>query len=129
MFAATSSYLKEEFEDESDLWKNSPFEWILKLPPRKKGKLGGKLIASWLASNDLHIDTSKDTSETILINGHKIATKFSTLWTNRFYKFQQIRSTGYDYVICLGMSPFEAHCWFFDRKYALETRDKTASRW
>lgn len=124
MFVTTSSYLREELEDSSDLWENSPFEWVIKLPPRKKGKLGGKLVASWLASKDLRIDTSKDSSETILINGHKIAIKFSTLWSTGTYKFQQIRNTGYEYVLCLGISPYDVHCWFFDKKYALEHATK-----
>lgn len=125
MFVATSSALREELEDETNkLWENSPFEWAIKLPPRKKGKLGGKLIASWLASKDLKIDTSKDASETITINGYKVAVKFSTLWTNEIYKFQQIRSTGYDIVLCLGISPFDVHCWVFEKKYALEHATK-----
>ena len=124
MLVATSTYLKEELEDSSDLWKNSPLEWILKLPPRKKGKLGRKMVTSWLASKDLIIDTARDASETILINGHKIAIKFSTLWTTGDYKFQQIRSTGYEYVLCFGLSPFEAHCWFFERKYVISNAKK-----
>ncbi len=124
MFATISSYLKEDLEGTNDLWINSPFEWVIKLPPRKKGKLGGKLVASWLASKDLQIDTSKDASETITINGRKIAIKFSTLWTNGIYKFQQIRNTGYEYVLCLGISPFDVHCWVFDKKYALEHATK-----
>lgn len=119
MFATTSSYLKQELEETSDLWNNSPFEWVIKLPPRKKGKLGGKLVASWLASKDLKIDTTKNASETILVNKHKIAIKFSSLWAGGFYKFQQIRNTGYDIVLCLGISPFQIHCWVFDKKYAL----------
>ena len=96
--------LDKKLEDDIDLWKNSPFEWILKLPPSRKGKLGGDLIASWLASKGLHIDTTKDSTKTIVINGHKISLKFSTLWANGIYKFQQIRSSGYEFVICFGMA-------------------------
>ena len=125
MFATTSSYLKEDIEGSSDLWVNSPFEWVVNLPPRKKGKLGGKLVASWLASKGIQIDTAtKDASETIVINGRKIAVKFSTLWTKGFYKFQQIRNTGYEFVLCLGISPFDVHCWVFDKNLALENATK-----
>ncbi len=124
MFVATSSYLKEELEESKDNWRDSPFEWILKLPPRKKGKLGGKLLAAWLASKGVNIDATKDASESLVINGHKVAIKFSTLWTNGFYKFQQLRRTGYEYVLCLGISPFETHCWFFEKKYVLEHATK-----
>ena len=120
MLAATASYLQEELEDENDPWENSPFEWILKLPPRKKGKLGGNLIASWLAGKGMELEPTRDSSETIRANGLQFAIKFSTIWTKGIYKFQQIRAKGYDYVICLGISPFDAHCWVFERKFAIE---------
>lgn len=124
MFLTTSNMLREELEVSNKIWENSPFEWVIKLPPRKKGKLGGKLVASWLASKDLNIDTAKDSSETISVNGHKIAIKFSTLWANEVYTFQQIRNSGYKYIICLGLSPYHIHCWVFDRQYAIENSKK-----
>lgn len=120
MLAATASYIQKDLEEQNEFWKNSPFEWILQLPPRKKGKLGGDLIASWLAGKGMSLDSTKDSSETLSISNLRFATKFSTLWTNGIYKFQQIRPSGYDYVICLGISPFDAHCWVFPRKYAIE---------
>ena len=120
MLAGMASYLKDGFEEESDLWKNSPFEWILKLPPGNKGKLGGNLIQSWLASKGLQIEKIKNLGKVLLINGFRFATKFSTLWMTGSYKFQQIRANGYDYVICLGISPFDAHCWIFERNYIIK---------
>lgn len=47
----------------------------------------------------------------MLLNGHRVEIKFSTLWEGNIYTFQQIRDQNYDYAICLGISPFEAHCW------------------
>ena len=120
MLAATASYIQKDLEAYSDLWKNSPFEWVLQLPARKKGKLGRQLISPWLASKGIMAEPTKDSSETLLIKGHLFATKFSTMWTKGFYRFQQIRAEGYDYVICLGISPFEAHCWVFSREYAIQ---------
>jgi site-specific DNA-methyltransferase (adenine-specific) len=119
MFAATASYLQKEIEEEKDPWKNSPIEWIINLPPRKKGKLGGDLIATWLASKGEHIESAKDQSETLVIKGYRFAIKLSTLWAKGYYKFQQIRTEGYDYVLCFGVSPFEVHCWIFERQHAL----------
>ncbi len=120
MLAAKAISLQEKIEDEINPWEFSPFEWILKLPPRKKGKLGGNLVGSWLADKGLHSESIKDSSETLKINGLKFAVKFSTLWTNGIYKFQQVRAKGYDYVICLGISPFDAHCWVVERQYAIK---------
>lgn len=127
MLAATASYLQEDLEEISDLWKDSPFEWVLQLPARKKGKLGRKLILSWLASKDIVAEPTKDSSETIIINGNYFALKFSTLWTKGHYKFQQIRNEGYDYLICFGVSPFEAHCWVFEREHVISNATKQHS--
>ena len=120
MLAAMASNLQGELVDENNPWENSAFEWILSLPPRKKGKLGGSLITSWLESKGIRSDPTKDSSVTLEINGLNFAIKFSTLWVTGSYKFQQIRPKGYDYVIYLGISPFEAHCWVLERKYAIE---------
>jgi site-specific DNA-methyltransferase (adenine-specific) len=119
MLAATASYLKEGLQEKSDLWKGSPFEWVLQLPARQKGALGGRLVASWCASKKLSTSRSKDPGENLIINGNKLSIKFSTLWNNEKYNFQQIRRDGYDYVLCFGISPTKAHCWIFKRDYAI----------
>jgi site-specific DNA-methyltransferase (adenine-specific) len=128
MLAATANYLQNDLdkklEDDIDLWKNSPFEWTLKLPPARKGKLGSDLITSWLASKGEDIGKTKGATKTITINEHKVSLKFSTLWKNGVYTFQQIRSTGYEFVICFGISPFAAHCWVFEKKYAIQNATK-----
>ena len=41
--------------------------------------------------------------------------KFSTLWASGVYKFQQLRDQDYDFAICLGISPFDAHCWVISK--------------
>jgi len=120
MLVATASYLKANLQEKSDLWEGSPFEWLLQLSARQKGALGGRLVASWCASKGLPTDRSKDPGENIIINGNKLSIKFSTLWNNGKYNFQQIRSDGYDYVLCFGLSPTEAHCWIFNLDFAIQ---------
>lgn len=119
LLAATASYIQKDLQEYSDLWKDSPFEWVLQLPARKKGKLGRQLISPWLASKGILVESTKDSSETLVIKGYRVATKFSTMWGKGFYRFQQIRSEGYDYVFCLGISPLEAHCWIFPREHII----------
>lgn len=118
--ATAAKYIQKELEEQSDFWKNSPFEWVLQLPAAKKGKLARHLVSDWLANNGYSIENPKKSYASISVNGHLIAVKFSTLWTNGVYKFQQIRSRGYDSLICLGISPNEAHSWIFPREYAIE---------
>ncbi|MHB8289693.1 MAG: hypothetical protein ACYDEY_10735 [Acidimicrobiales bacterium] len=46
--------------------------------------------------------------------------KFSTLWQSGVYKFQQIRDQEYDYLLCLGVSPFNAHAWLLPKPVLFE---------
>jgi hypothetical protein len=111
LLATAANYIRADFQEEYLAWQGSPFEWVLKLPPGSKGKLGKQLVFQWCALKGLAVDRSPDSEADMLINGHRVEIKFSTLWKVGIYKFQQIREQNYEYSVCLGISPFEAHCW------------------
>ena len=56
----------------------------------------------------------------IILNGHRIEVKLSTLWKKGHYVFQQIRDQNYDFIVCLGISPHNGHCWVIDKKTLLK---------
>jgi hypothetical protein len=111
LLATAANYIRADFHEVRLAWDGSPFEWVLKLPPGSKGKLGKQLVFQWCALKGLAVDRSPDSEADMLINGHRVEIKFSTLWKAGIYKFQQIREQDYEYSVCLGISPFEAHCW------------------
>jgi hypothetical protein len=111
LLATAANYIKNDFQQDDLAWEGSPFEWVLELPPGSKGKLGKQLVFQWCALKGLAVDRSPDSEADMLINGHRVEIKFSTLWKVGIYKFQQIREQNYEYSVCLGISPFEAHCW------------------
>ena len=115
-----SSHLQRELEETSEFWKDSPFEWILQLPSRKKGKFARELVQTWLSQEKYKITKAPGVGESLCIGEKTFSIKFSTLWTSNIYRFQQIRSDGYDYLICLGISPHTAHCWIIDKESALK---------
>jgi hypothetical protein len=115
LLASAANFIKQEFETDQSTWAGSPFEWALKLPSGSKGKLGKRLVYQWCALKGLSIDSSPDSDADMLINGHRVEIKFSTLWEIGIYKFQQIRDQNYEYSVCLGISPFEAHCWVLSK--------------
>jgi hypothetical protein len=96
---------------EEDPWKESPFAWILGKPSRQKGKIGEEIVEEWCKVNGLIVGRTGDSDADRVINGKRVEIKFSTLWEQGTYTFQQIRDQDYDYVICLGISPDEVHCW------------------
>lgn len=120
LLAHAASFIRNEFIDSEDKWEDSPFKWIVKLPSASKGKIGKRLVAQWCALKDFTINKSPDSEADILINGHRFEIKFSTLWKSGIYAFQQIRDQNYEYCICLGISPFDAHCWIISKKTLLE---------
>lgn len=116
LLASAANFIKHEFERGYAAWAGSPFEWVLNLPSGSKGKLGKRLVYQWCAIKGLSIGTSPDSEADMLINNHRVEIKFSTLWQEGIYNFQQIREQNYEYAICLGISPSEAHCWVVSKK-------------
>ena len=103
--------LQREYKDENRMWEGSPFEWIKYRPSRSIGAIGEKIVASWLALHDFNISRSPDTEADRLIEDKRVEIKFSTLWRNGTYLFEQIRDQNYSIAIFLGVSPNDAHCW------------------
>jgi hypothetical protein len=116
LLASAANFIKSEFKKDESVWAQSPFEWVLTLPSASKGKLGKRLVYQWCAIKGLSIDSCPDSQADMMINGHRVEIKFSTLWEVNIYKFQQIRDQNYEYAVCLGISPFEAHCWVISKK-------------
>lgn len=116
LLASAAKFIRPEFTKNESIWAQSPFEWVLTLPSASKGKLGKRLVYQWCALKGLSIDSSPDSQADMMINSHRVEIKFSTLWETGIYKFQQIRDQNYKYAVCLGISPFEAHCWVISKQ-------------
>jgi len=113
---ALSQALEAEYQSENAEWDNSPFAWIKRRPSRQVGAIGEKLVAGWLAARGFNVTRSPDSQADRVIENKRAEIKFSTLWQNGGYKFQQLRDQDYDFVICLGVSPFHAHCWVIPKE-------------
>lgn len=101
-------------------WAGSSYAWIRLQPSRRVGKIGEQLVAGWSAARGFDVVRSPDSEADRIINSHRVEVKFSTLWENGGYKFQQIRDQNYEYCICLGVSPHVASCWVIPKTVLLE---------
>lgn len=95
----------------NDEWEGSPFAWIRQRPSRQVGAIGEMLVAGWPAAKNLAVAPSPDSQADRLVGGKRVEIKFSTKWASGVYKFQQLRDQNYEFAICLGVCPFDAHCW------------------
>ena len=116
LLASIAGTLQTEYAQDDLRWAGSPFAWIVTKPSRTIGAIGEKLVSGWCAAKGLDVVRAPDPDCDRIINGKRVEIKFSRLWKSDLYKFQQIRDQEYDYVICLGISPFDAHCWVLPKK-------------
>lgn len=124
MLAAISQAMEAEYQSENLEWVGSPFAWIKTRPSRQVGMVGERLVAGWCASKGLDVTRSPDSDADRLIEGIRAEIKFSTLWAGGGYKFQQLRDQNYDVAICLGISPFDAHCWVIPKLVIMQQWDQ-----
>ena len=120
--AAISAALKADYVREGalDPWDGSPFAWIKTRPSRQVGKIGEQLVAGWCAAKGFDVTATGDSEADRVIGGCRMEIKFSTLWESGSYTFQQIREQRYEHLICLGISPFNAHCWVLSKGSSCE---------
>ncbi len=120
LLAALAEGLKSEYQtDEDTNWAQSPFGWIRWQPSRRKGAIGERLVAGWCAARDINVLRSPDAEADRVLEGFRTEIKFSTLWDNQHYRFQQIRDQDYQLLVCLGVSPFTAHAWVFAKEFVI----------
>ncbi len=112
--------IKKDYIDEDNAWKDSPFEWIKSKSSRQIGKIGEQLISDWCKAKGFDVARPHDSEADRIISGWRFEIKFSTLWKQGVFKFQQIRDQNYDFLICLGLEPFNAKCWLIPKKTLYE---------
>jgi hypothetical protein len=89
--------------------------WIKTRPSRQVGKIGEQIVAEWCKQKGFVVSKSGDSDADLVLNGHRIEIKFSTLWESDVYTFQQLRNQNYEYAFLLGISPSAAHGWFVSK--------------
>lgn len=125
LLAAISTTLKGDYVDlEENLWEGSPFAWIRTRPSRQRGKIGEQLVAGWCAAKEFNVLVTGDAEADRVINGKRVEIKFSTLWGMGGYKFQ-LRNQNYQHVICLGLAPFNAHCWVIPKSVLMDPKRRS----
>lgn len=119
LLAALATTLQADYRQDDLPWAGSPFAWIKTRPSRQVGTIGEKLISGYLAAKGFNVTRSGDSDADRIVENKRAEIKFSTLWATGSYKFQQLRDQDYEFAVCLGVSPFDAHCWVITKSEIL----------
>ena len=118
-----SEDLQKDYTDKETIWEESPFKWIQMESSGTKGAIGKRLISSYLSRKGFNVSDSPGHESDRVIADKRAAIKTSYLWGGGEYKFQQIRDQDYDFVLCLGISPFDVHCWIIPKQVIIDKWD------
>jgi hypothetical protein len=96
--------------NQEDTWKDSPLEALNKLKIDSSGKVGELFVEmickksniKCLYNGDIN---SKDGTYDILINDKKVEIKTARLGKNKSFQHEGLRSTGYDYLMFIDITP------------------------
>lgn len=120
LLVSVAGRVREDYASADAYWDRSPFAWIRRLSSRQRGAVGERLVAEWCRAHGLDVSRAPDSECDRRIAGLRAETKFSTLWATGVYVFQQFRDQNYDVAVCLGLSPFAAHCWVLSKQDVTE---------
>ena len=120
ILAETATLLHADYSTDDLSWERSPFAWIKKRPSRQRGAIAERLVAKFLSAKGFSVDRSPDSEADRVVDGLRVEIKSSTLWKGGNYRFQQFRDQNYDVAICLGISPFSAHCWVIPKSVIMD---------
>lgn len=118
LFSKLANDIKSNYP-EKEMWRESPFQWIQTLHSKQIGTVGEILVSNWCSEKGFDVKRSLYSDADRIINGHRVEIKYSSLWGNGTYTFQQIRDQEYDYCLWIGVSPFDVHAWFIPKQYLL----------
>lgn len=120
ILAETATLLHADYSTDNLSWEGSPFAWTKERSSSQQGAIAKKLVAEFLSAKGFSVDRSPGREADRVVDGLRVAIKSSTPWEDGNYKFQQFRDQNYDIAICLGISPFDAHCWVIPKSVIID---------
>jgi hypothetical protein len=109
---AISTPYKQKIKEDDDFWKDSPFDYIRRLPSRTRGTIGQTLARSVFENYGYKPTKRPDCFE---VNHKVVISRFSMLWETGDWKFQQIRDTPFELLFCLGVLPDSVSAWLIPK--------------
>jgi hypothetical protein len=111
----------------------SRWAWIMDLKPQMFGRLAQQIGYDYFVSTQHQVSFAPPQSPfRLMVDGQKVEIKSSRLWDTGFFVFQQIRPTGSDMTLLIGVAPHMHSGWLVPSQVLWEnaTRQHTeAVRW
>ena len=78
LLASISNTMRDEYVQDLEAWKDSPFAWILTQPSRRKGAIFESLVSKWCIARKLRVTRSGDSDADRIVEGLRVEIKGST---------------------------------------------------
>ena len=113
----------KRFETDSDYdvarWAGTPFFWLMGLPIKTKGSYYERIFSDWCTAKGLKVEPAQGTEADRVVGGKRTEIKGAMLSKADTYVFNQIRDQNYEILLCMGMSPHDAHLWAIPKHEAM----------
>lgn len=92
-----------------DIWQDSPLVGYRRLGNTNRGEIGEEFVRRYLSSSGIEVTNGGRTSATDMrIADRRFEVKTASMGANGTFQFNHVRlDRQYDYLLCLGVCPFE----------------------
>ena len=122
LLSASANKFEANSDYDIDRWAGTPFFWLLGLPIRTKGAHYERIVSDWCTVKGLTVETAQGTDADRVIGGKRTEIKVAMLSKAGSYVFNQIRDQNYEILLCMGLSPNDAHLWAIGKADAMRFR-------
>ncbi len=110
VLSSIAASLRAELDVSNDEWAGSTWEWVKNQPPRRRGKIGERLVCAAARTVGLTVGSGGAGADCRL-GPLLVEVKLSTRWQDGKFVFQQLRDQNYGCVALVGVEPERLRIW------------------
>lgn len=114
---------------DADPWSGSPYAWLKQISSTRRFKAAESVLESLLVGAGFAMTPRTAHGHAWIVEGSRVALKFSTLWNSGVYTFQQVLPGNFDVMVLFGVSPDAPHLWIAEKSALLAAVGSSATPW
>jgi hypothetical protein len=114
---------------DADPWSGSAYAWMKHLSSTRRFKAAESILESLFVGAGFVVSPRTAPGHAWLVEGSRVAMKFSTLWNSGVYTFQQVLPGNFDVMVLFGVSPDTPHLWIAEKPAVLSAVGSSSTPW